>query len=659
MARALRRPGLRRPGLTAALAALVALSTLVHWLAVRRHAGLWIMPDEAIYGTRALGLWDHGSLPILHGQGAGYSVLYPVVAGGPLSIGSIATGYAWAKAAQALVMSLAAVPVVLYARRIMPTPYALLAATLTVASPLVLFAGYLMTEVVYYPLAAATLLAIARAVETSLLRDQAVALAFLIAAVATRVQAGVLLAVFAAAVLVDAAFAAQRPRLRAFWPAWLLLVAASIAAGAAPSLLGAYSSTLSGGYPAGRALRLVFDHFAYVALMVAVVPAVATVVMASLAARGRERDPAARALLAVTVAAIPLVVVQVGVFASGYSPHLLGRDLAALPPLLFLCFALWLARGAPRPRFLASLAALGVLAVVVATPWNDLAVNALPDSMGLGLITRRFSGASPESVVAIGAAALLVAFRFVPRRLAATLPVAVLALLGATSVVSSNLVRDTISAAQAEFVGTPRDWIGRAANARVAYVFDGDTSGWPVVWQQRFWNPQIDRVVSIAPASVPGPISERVIALPRDGVLPIDERYAVANDTITMRGVPAARQSRPPDAFGLTLWRLRGAPRLSTVESGFQPNGDLYGPASVTAFDCAGGELHLTLLPKATRELQIFLDSRRVLKVNIAGLPSYHATIEVPADHPRSACKFTIAGDGLLGSTVVEFSRRG
>ena len=118
------------------------------------------MPDEAIYGVRALGLWQHGSLPLFGSSGAGYSALYPVVAGGPLSIGSQATGYAILKVVQALVMSLAAVPVYAYTRRLVPDGYALLAAALTLACPLVLFSGFVMTEVLYYPLAAVALLAI-------------------------------------------------------------------------------------------------------------------------------------------------------------------------------------------------------------------------------------------------------------------------------------------------------------------------------------------------------------------------------------------------------------------------------------------------------------------------------------------------------------------
>ena len=77
----------RRVGLRLGLPALVALSTLLHWLAGRRFDGLWIMPDEAIYVRRAEQLWHDGPWPLLHGAGAGYGLLYPAVAGLPLSVG--------------------------------------------------------------------------------------------------------------------------------------------------------------------------------------------------------------------------------------------------------------------------------------------------------------------------------------------------------------------------------------------------------------------------------------------------------------------------------------------------------------------------------------------------------------------------------------------
>ena len=170
---------LRRSGLVLALPALVGISTLAHWLAGRRLSGLWIMPDEAIYAARAETLWQHGPWPLLHGAGAGYGLLYPLLAGLPLSVGNFTHGYQALKLLQALVMSLAAVPVFYYGRRLMPPGHALLAAALTVASPLLLYSGLVMTEVLFYPVSALALLAVARAVETATRRHQLIALALI------------------------------------------------------------------------------------------------------------------------------------------------------------------------------------------------------------------------------------------------------------------------------------------------------------------------------------------------------------------------------------------------------------------------------------------------------------------------------------------------
>lgn len=613
------------------------------------------MPDEAIYGTRAEQLWQHGRLSVFGGDGAGYSVLYPLFAGGPLhTLGSLANGYAWLKPIQALTMSLTALPVYFFGRRLTGPWLALAAAALTLASPLLLFSGFVMTEVLFYPLAAVALFAIVRAVETAEVGDQLAALVLVALAVLTRVQAVVLVAVFAAAVPVDALLAGSRLRWRRFWPLWAVLVGGLVTVAAAPGLLGAYSTVASGGYPVGEALKYAWYHLVYVAVMTGVVPVAALVALLR-----READPRARALLAVTASAVPLVAVQVGIFASRYSPHLLGRDLAALPPILFLCFSLWLARGAPRPRFAASLIAVVLVAAIVTVPWNDLVVNALPDAMGLALFIEQPLGLAPASAIAIGSAVLLVGFRFLPRRFAPLLVGAVAVLLGASTAIAANKVSAAANAAQPSFVGTPRDWIGRTIGKQpVTYVFDGDTAGWPIVWQQRFWNPGIDRVVAISPQAVPGPIQQTQLALPADGRLPVTTRYVVANDALTLVGTPVAHQSRGPDAFGLTLWRLDGAPRFATVKASFQPNGDIYGESSVTAFDCAGGQLQLTLLPKNTDRLLIYLDGKTVVDTHLAGKPVWHGTIHVPADHPAGACNFLIQSDELLGSTVVQFVPR-
>ena len=57
-----------------------------------------------------------------------------------------------------------------------------------------------------------------------------------------------------------------------------------------------------------------------------------------------------RSLVATAVAALVLICIQVGFFAARFSPHLLERDLAALPPILFTVFCVWLGRGGPTER---------------------------------------------------------------------------------------------------------------------------------------------------------------------------------------------------------------------------------------------------------------------------------------------------------------------
>ena len=496
----------QRTHVAVALTALIGLSLLVHWLAARRFGGLWIMPDETIYAHRALRLYHEGSLPILGGQGAGYGLLYPVVAGLPLSLGSFATGDAWLKPLQALVVSLAAIPVFMYSRRLMPDGYALVAAALTLASPLLLYSGLVMTEVVFYPVAALALLSVARAVATGTLRDQAIALGLIVLAILTRTQAVAFIGVFAVAVVVDALLARDRTRLRSFWPVWVVLALGLVAGLARPGLLGAYSTTVQSGYPLGAGLRMTYDHLAYVVVAVGVLPAAALAVLLVEAIRGRERDAHARALLAVTAAAVAILVVQVGFFAARFSQHLLGRDLAALPPLLFCVFALWLARGGPGRVVTAALTAFAVLAVAVLAPWNDLsAVVALPDTFDLALL-EHLRPLSPTNVVTVGALVLLALFVLLPRRALFVLPVLVLALLTASSVVASNTISGLARDAQADLVGPTRDWIDRAATGDVTYVYDGE--GLNIPYQEKFWNHRITKVVSLRPYKVSGPIGQ-------------------------------------------------------------------------------------------------------------------------------------------------------
>jgi Dolichyl-phosphate-mannose-protein mannosyltransferase len=621
-----------------ALPALVALSSLLEWLAARRISGLWIMPDEAIYGQRALAFWRTGRLSVISGAGAGYSLLYPILAGAPLSIGTPASGYAALKVVQAIVVSLTAVPVFLYARRVMADRWALVAAALSLASPIVLYAGFVMTEVLFYPLAAWALLAIARAVATESRRDQAIALALIAACVLTRTQGVVLIAVFALAVLI------ARRSLRSFAVLWAVVAAGLVIALVLPEGLGAYGPTLRARYPLGLAAGLTWDHFAFLVLSTGVVPVAA---LAVLQIRGMP-DVEGRSLVATATAAVLLVVAQVGIFASGYAPHLLGRDLAALPPILFVVFALWLSRDGSRR--LALVVAAGTLAALAATPWSHLIVlEARPDSFGIVI----FEHAHVTLVVVAAAAVLLALFVLAPR----ALPVVVLAGLVASTAVASDRLASVVREEQVDLVGADHRWIDHAARGPVAELYDGE-SYWNGVWQATFWNRRVREIVALAPTRVPGPIEQRQERVGAGGRIDLRSPYVVASDPHTFIGTPVAHLAQNGlDVTGLTLWRLDPPARLSTVTHGILPNGDMTEPGRLTVYDCAGGQLQLTLLPKSTRVVTVLLDGRVASRATIGGLEYWNGTVSVPRSPTPRVCHFTIQGQTLLGSTRVAFVR--
>ena len=505
---AFRRRGNRPPFL--ALSAIVVASTILHWLAARRFDGLWILPDEGIYATRATDLWRHGSLPLRHGQG-GYGILYPLLIGAPLSLGTVAHGYAALKLVQAFVVSLAAVPVFVLGRRLMADRHALVASALTVATPVLLYSGLVMTEVLFYPVAACALLVSAYAVGSATVRSQVWAFATILVAAATRPQAVVFAAVFAAAIMLDALCARDSSRLRSFWPTWLLVGASVVALAAFPSLVGAYAGTLRGGYPAGDGLRLSAEHLSFAAVATGVIPFAAVTALAVRAIRGLERDPLARAFISVCIATCLLLPLQVGFFAARYAPHLLGRNLAPLPPLLFLGFALWVSRGATRGRVTDPLVAFGVATLVLLVPWNALVVpTAFADTFDL-LIIARVHGVAAVDVVMVFTLVMLAGFVFVPRRLAVALAVPVVLVVIAASAVAANEVARAVHNAQA-VLGPDRRWIDDAASGDVAYLYEGSTA-WNLVWQERFWNRRVHRVYSIIPNRVPGSIAQTAVSV--------------------------------------------------------------------------------------------------------------------------------------------------
>ena len=303
--------------------------------------------------------------------------------------------------------------------------------------------------------------------------------------------------------------------------------------------------------------------------------------------------------------------------------------------------------------------AFGLLALVLALPWERLnSLEAQPDTFGLVAIDR-LRGGDPATLVAVAGAVLLAAFALVPWRLRAALPVLVGALLVVSSIVTADHVAARVRFDQVNLVGSPRDWIDRGANdGRVAYLYDGERY-FNGVWQAVLWNRRIDRVVALGRTRVPGPMPQEVVAARADGLLGFPERYVVASSPHAFVGKPVASiEQTGEDVGGLTLWRLDPPARLATIRRGIRPNGDMTEPGHIRAYDCAGGRLELTLLPKATNVVTVLLDGRVALRERIGGLDYWNGTVNVPPEPSPRVCRFTIRGESLLGSTRIEFVHR-
>ena len=143
-------------------------------------------------------------------------------------------------------------------------------------------------------------------------------------------------------------------------------------------------------------------------VLVALIPACAVALLVVEALAGRERSPALAAYSATVLALTAWLVVQAGAFTSVYVRGFSDRYLLPLAPVLFVGFAAWLARGAPRPRLATAAVVLGAFALLAVLPLRDLIVqSAAWQSLGvvpLLWLRERWGEGTLELVFWLGAA---------------------------------------------------------------------------------------------------------------------------------------------------------------------------------------------------------------------------------------------------------------
>ena len=590
---------MRRFAAPLALAALVVGSVLVRSWVNRRFEAPQLLCDEFIYGGIAKSFATTGYLRLRGTAVSGVNLLYPALIAPAWLAHRMSTVYALAKAINALLSSLTAVPIYLWARRVVAPAWALLAAGLVLLLPALVLSGMLMSENASLPAFTLALLAIGLVVERPTLWRQALVAVSLPIAYEARTENIVLLAVLPTALLLRIAFDARAGAslrelgrgLRAYAPLALALVAAAAAylvhnGFSTVRILGTYETVAQTRYGLGSVALWTARHAGEAVLAVGVVPACALVLMSLLGLKRGLPRPEDRAIVATAAAAVVWVLIVAGAFASAFANWLIERySLYALPPLLVI-FVLWLARGLPRPWIETSVAALVPVALVPLVLFGGfLRPAGVFNTLTLHLFTR-LPGQVPGGltgaqvlVLALAAAAALT-FMLAPAWFVRpVLPVAVAVLLVVASHAAwGNLVAN--SQAWPNATGPIRSWIDRAVGTtanRVAYVYVANPSvsaSSSVLESTEFWNRSIGDVFTLGTAQL-CPLPARTLRVdPASGQLlevgspkPVHERYLVTDRGLALAGKLVALGGSPvqPLAVYEPARTLRLASRLAGV----------------------------------------------------------------------------------------------
>ncbi len=327
------------------LSGIVVCSVVVRVALAHRIVAPWIMVDEIVYSELAKNIAAHGQFFVRGVPSHGYGFVYPVlIAPAWRLFSSVPDAYTAAKAINAVLMSLAAIPAYFLARRLLPSTLSLLCAALAILVPSMLYTGMLMTENAFYPLFLVAAFLLVLTLEQPTVLRQIALLAVCAIAFETRAQAVALFAAVAAAPVLLALV--ER---RGLWAtvrryAWVygllsaggvLTLAGATAAGRSPlSLLGSYRAATSNSYTVDGILHFVLYHVAEFDLYLGVLPFAA---LLALWLAPRRATPGARAFAVASLSISVWFLAEVGAFASAsYVNRIEERNTFYLAPLALI-----------------------------------------------------------------------------------------------------------------------------------------------------------------------------------------------------------------------------------------------------------------------------------------------------------------------------------
>ncbi|MEP6909361.1 MAG: hypothetical protein ABI896_02885 [Actinomycetota bacterium] len=579
-----------------------------------------LLCDEFIYADIAKNVASEGRFA-LRQQPTHFSLAYPLLIAPAWFAHSMTTGYELAKALNVAAMTLAAVPVYLWTRRLTRPWLAVTTTGLVLCLPAYNYTDLLLSENAFFPTFLLAVFAISLSLETVTVGRQLFALAAIALACTARVQGLVLIPILVSAIglklILDRRSPADGARpgllseLRRHAPSFAAVavlasgyVLLQLARGQSFSAgFGGYGAAVDLNYSFFESLRRALFHVEAITLAVGVLPVGALIVLLGVAVSRRvPTRPAERAFLAVTAAAIFWVAIEAGLYTSRYAGGISDRYVFYVGPLLLISLVVWLDRGLPRPPVAVVIACVVPAALVIFLPLASfIPTSPLYASFGLFPFFRaaeRISGGAErvELLVSIAAVPAALALVLVPRRIAGIAFPAALAVffvLSSTSVFRAIEGQAGVVASQPG-AGPAFSWvergIGRDREASYIYTVapEGPTASSFSLLGTAFWNRNVAWVSNTGTSELcPLPEKQGTIdyatgrILPTDGSRTFAARYVVADRTLNLAGKVVA-QSGP-----LVTYRVDSPLHLASVMEGVSSDGWMGSTLSYTRYGAA------------------------------------------------------------------------
>jgi Dolichyl-phosphate-mannose-protein mannosyltransferase len=635
------------------LVGLVLVSALVRYAFARRMAAPWIMIDELIYSELAKSFADTGHFLIRDQSSDVYGFVYPALISPAWALfDRVPDAYAAAKVINSVMISLAAVPAYFLARRVLSSWLSLLAATLTVAVPSMVYAGTLMTENAFYPLLLTAALAMVVWLERPTATTTALVLAAALLCFLTRTQALALLpALLTAPLLVAGRRAFREYRLMygvGLGGVVLVLVVQAVRGASLLGVLGAYEAANTADYTVREVSRWFLYHLAGLDLSLGIVPFAALLLLA-LAWRNRSRTE--RVFLAAALSISFWLVLEVATFASEQSFRIEERNMFYVAPLFFIALLVWIDRGAHRPLWPTAAAVVAAAAQPLAIPYVRLVgLSALSDTISLLPLASLHDSGVPLAdlrwIVFGGAVLAGAVFVLVPARYALILPVLVVAYFAVSQKPIEGKWREASTLDLFQGITIPRpDWIDRKVgrDADVAAIWSGVPDRFSI-WENEFFNRSLRRFY-YTQGPLPGDLPEIALATDlKTGVLRepsgkvVRAEYVLTDGSVALAGRVIALDLRK----GTLLYRVNGPLRRVSHVEGLYPQ-DTWSGAEVTytRLACAGGALAVELqsdpgLFTRPQTVVAYVGGKAVARVSVP--PVERRVLHVPLRREGGTC---------------------